>query len=230
MFKLDQQSNYYYSDSLKIKHGFGTRKFSLNDLKELLNPVSTIIQLDQVHSNRVIMVNDWLKLNKVGSAFPQADALVYFKEQVEPVCLIIKTADCLPIILFDKETKVFGLIHSGWKGTLGNIVGKTIKKIQGWGSKISTLKAILGPGIGACCYNIPETRYLRFFKSYPKLNSRPYFLNLSKLCYLQMLEAGLNKNNIDWQNWCTQCQANTFFSYRFGDRVKQNNNISFGEL
>ena len=77
-------------------------------------------ELKQMHTDTIVIVDDSYQNNTRG------DAMITTKKNIP---LVIKTADCIPILLYDKENKVLALVHSGWKGTLNNIVGKTVSKM-----------------------------------------------------------------------------------------------------
>lgn len=69
----------------------------------------------------------------------------------------ITIADCMPIFLYDPVTKVFGIVHSGWKGT--GIVQEAIKLAEkNYGSKAENFKVVLGPHIHDCCYIVNKER------------------------------------------------------------------------
>lgn len=78
-----------------------------------------IIFMNQVHSDMVVK-----KLDKKPS-FPKADGMI---TQIKGLALAIKSADCLPIFLFDNKNKVISAIHAGWRGTALKIVKKALKK------------------------------------------------------------------------------------------------------
>ena len=69
----------------------------------------------------------------------------------------IQTADCLPIIVVDPKHRAVGAFHAGWRGTLKRIVEKGIGEMhRRFGSLPRDLKAVIGPGIHGCCYEVAE--------------------------------------------------------------------------
>ncbi len=73
----------------------------------------------------------------------------------------LTVADCMPIWLYDAKRGVFGLLHSGWKGT--GILAEAVRGMEReFGSRAADIEAILGPCIGACCYAVPEERARHF--------------------------------------------------------------------
>jgi len=76
------------------------------------------------------------------------------------ILLSVLTADCLPIIVVDTRQRAVGVFHAGWRGTLKRIVEKGVGEMRKhFGSRTSDLKAAIGPGIRACCYQVgPEVK------------------------------------------------------------------------
>ncbi len=77
----------------------------------------------------------------------------------------ITEADCMPIWLLDRSSGVFGVLHSGWKGT-GILRLAVLELGRRFGSPPSAVSAILGPAIGSCCYDVPEERARLFLDLY----------------------------------------------------------------
>jgi YfiH family protein len=71
--------------------------------------------------------------------------------------LSIRTADCLPILLADPRRRAVGIVHAGWRPTLRRIAEKAVGEMRRWfGSRPQDLRAAIGPGIHACCYEVGE--------------------------------------------------------------------------
>jgi polyphenol oxidase len=71
--------------------------------------------------------------------------------------LAIQTADCLPVILVDPKRRAIGVFHAGWRGTVQRIVEKGVgQMIRCFGSRTRDLKAVIGPGIHGCCYEVGD--------------------------------------------------------------------------
>lgn len=109
----------------------------------------------QVHSRRVLAVR---RLDPGLYAREEADGLM---SDLEGVVLAVTVADCLPIFLIDRKRGAFALLHSGWKGT--GIVREALAGLQrDYGSRRGDLCALIGPGIGSCCYEVDAGRFARF--------------------------------------------------------------------
>src|SRR5208282_55516 len=74
-------------------------------------------------------------------------------------------ADCLPIFLRDTVNGAFGLVHSGWKGT-GIVISALRAMHDKYGTPAADVAVTIGPGIGPCCYHVPEERAELFSRQF----------------------------------------------------------------
>src|SRR5512137_2325214 len=88
---------------------------------------------------------------------------------VPGLLLVIRTADCLPVLLVDEENRAVAAVHCGWRGTERRILEKTVKAMEGaYGSKPADMRAALGPCIGPACYEVgPEVRQAYLKAGFP---------------------------------------------------------------
>jgi purine-nucleoside/S-methyl-5'-thioadenosine phosphorylase / adenosine deaminase len=135
------------------------RRFETCDRARFLDsmniPAEHAMGLHQVHSKTVIVVHHQ---DPRSLAAVDADGLVTARPDA---FLTVTVADCLPIFLVDEMTGAFGLVHSGWKGT-GIVVEALRTMAEAFGTKAPDVAAVIGPGIGPCCYTVPRERYERF--------------------------------------------------------------------
>jgi polyphenol oxidase len=204
MFKL-------FENQPEIIYGFSTRHINLNDLCQKLSvPVNNAVQAQQVHGNIVKIVGKKQK----GKEAAGCDGLLTNQPGLP---LVIRTADCLPIYLFDPETKCIGLIHAGWKGTLNNILLNACLALKSkFGSSLAETLAVIGPGICQKCYPVGEgvisclknniANHERYLKQ--------QHLDLKKINRDQLIECGLLPKNIFISPDCTSCLNNKYYSYR----------------
>jgi YfiH family protein len=110
-----------------------------------------LVTLRQIHSDLIHCVSELPKESLVG------DGLI---TRVPGILIAIQTADCLPIILVDTKQKAVGVFHAGWRGTVKRIVEKGVGEMRRYfGTLPRNVKAAIGPGIHACCYDVgPEVR------------------------------------------------------------------------
>src|SRR5262249_55146780 len=109
-----------------------------------------IIKLKQIHSGIVVDVAD----TAFASEPVSGDAVV---TSLRGVILGVQTADCVPILVADSEGRAIAAIHAGWRGTAARIAQKTvIRLIEKFGTSPESLRAVIGPHIGVCCYEVGQ--------------------------------------------------------------------------
>lgn len=178
---------------------------------------------EQVHSATVAVVtaaNAGKGMFDAASAIAQTDALI---TQTPGLCLVAKSADCVPVLLYDPENHAVAAIHSGWKGTMQCIAAKTVTAMkENFGTRPSALIAGIGPSNGPCCYevgdDVVDTVAKVFDSNRPFLKYQPskkkFHLDLWKTNEFILLEAGVNRKNIEIAALCTQCNPQWFYSAR----------------
>lgn len=90
-------------------------------------------------------------LDRLGMAFPETDALV---TQVRGVRIGIRTADCVPIVVYCHDIGAIAAIHAGWKGTIAHIATNTIDRLCGLGARCEEMRVFFGPAICADCFEV----------------------------------------------------------------------------
>lgn len=119
-------------------------------------PSSQIMIPRQTHSANVAWVD------KPGE-IPDTDAVI---TSVPGLCVAVKTADCIPVLLYDEAQRLVAAIHAGWRGTVGKIVEKTIREM---GSRGEDIHAIIGPGISLEAFEVGDEVYDAFLQAgFPK--------------------------------------------------------------
>lgn len=151
---------------------------------------------------------------------PECDGLVTNQMGVP---LIIFTADCVPVLLCDPKNGVIGAVHCGWRGTVADILGETVKAMTALGAEARHIRAAIGPAIGKCCFEtgpeVPEAmeRWLggRFGLCPPEPGVPGKFLvDLRGGDRLRLMQLGLREENIDISPECTMCAPDKFWSHR----------------
>lgn len=170
--------------------------------------INKSIIMNQVHSCRVVRVHH--RNNFVYNA----DGMVTRKN----LFLGIKTADCIPVFLYEYKRKIVGALHAGWQGLYLNILKNACKKIINNGGNLKFLHVALGPHIHDCCYSVPFERIKLFHAlqlpgvSFTKKNAN-WYLNLGHIAYALLKQIGIKEANIDLISHCTCCNTN-FHSFR----------------
>jgi YfiH family protein len=110
-----------------------------------------LLTVHQIHSTDVLTVaaERW-----TSPGAPKADALVTDRPGV---ALGVLAADCAPVLFADGDAQVIGAAHAGWKGALGGVVDTTIAAMEKLGARRERVRAVIGPCIGRCSYEVgPE--------------------------------------------------------------------------
>ncbi len=183
-----------------IVYGFGTRKLDWEKLRKLY-PGYRIKQLQQVHSTRVLE--------------DQGEGDGIFTTHKGEL-LVIKTADCLPVLLADKEGKAVAALHAGWRGLCRGIIPEALRVLKERGFAPDRFSAALGPSIGPCCYEVGQEVVDCFRKSGLPYLLRGKNLDLPTTARLHLLAMGVAEVHV--LPLCTRCHPEIFYSYRRGDR------------
>jgi YfiH family protein len=181
--------------------------------------------LNQVHSDVVYFIDE------VPSKKPPGDALA---TSLPGLLLVIKSADCLPVLLADVGRRVIAAVHCGWKGTLRRILGKAVAGMrEHYGSDPEEILAAFGPCIGGGCYEVgEEVRRSYLEEKFPDSLFRPvagrrgkYFFGLAEASMLQLVSQGIKEGRIFTVGVCTHCDKR-YPSYR-RDKDRTGRMLSF---
>lgn len=202
------------------------RKFEeVRDLQALIGlPPLPICYAQQKHTTNVGVVRREILDTSVSDGrftFKETDAIVC---GIPNVTVAIFTADCTPVFLVDPTTRVFALIHAGWKGTFGRICEATVEAMNRAGAKPADIVAWIGPSACQCCYEVsPEmidqfrAEFCEGYDSEHCFNGR--HLDLVEINRLQLLRAGLSSHNVALSGICTIHEHNRFYSYRADNKT-----------
>jgi YfiH family protein len=168
-----------------------------------------LILMYQTHSNKVIEIKKNNYKKKI-----RADAML---TKMRGIALGVVTADCVPILIYDRKNKIIGCIHAGWRGAISGVIKNTILKIRKLNSD-NKIYATIGPCIGKESYEVD----LKFFKNFVKKSkkNRKFFTikNRNKKLFnlREYVAKKLSEQNvvIDHVNHDTFKERDNFFSYR----------------
>jgi len=170
------------------------------------DPLSGLIFGNQVHGNNVIFVN------KKPDRPLEGDAFVTQKFNLP---LAVQVADCQGVLMFDPKTQTIAAIHSGWRGSSLNIIGKTIEAMRGIGVNPSDLLVGISPSLGPCCAEFTDPKNELPAFTHPFIKDRG--VDLWSLSLDQLKKAGVTKNQIEIIEECTKCKPDIYFSHRNKD-------------
>lgn len=177
----------------------------------------------QVHGKGVLVIDEnFTHADEAGKArlLDGVDALVTC---LPGYCLCISTADCVPVLLYDKVNHAIGAVHAGWRGTVDNILLHTLsemKRLSGTDGK--SLYAVIGPGISKDAFEVGDEVYERFCSegfpmnkiSFRNKESGKYHIDLWEANKLQLMDFGIPQENIQVAGICTYTRHENFYSAR----------------
>ncbi len=196
----------------KIQGGFSGRH--LSELKNLGWGLEDLIQLDQVHGDKIYLFDKLKDLPHLQRA--AGDALV---TSLKGRPIAVRTADCVPILLAHPEG-IVAAVHAGWRGTLGRILQKTLQKMRKkYGLQLQQIRIAMGPAICKNCYQVGDEVANSFRKGgqgqFIQPSSKPkYLLDLKEANFFQALEEGVPSHQIEIRKECTLCEVEKFYSHR----------------
>lgn len=170
----------------------------------------------QVHSNRIVVIT----ASQAGSTIPDSDGLVTTAPRV---ALLLRFADCQPVLLYDPAHHALGLVHAGWRGVAQGIASRAVETmVQAFGTRPRELLAGLGPAIGPCCYTVGHKVAAAMGYALPDwsqamslLGEDQWRLDLSAANAQQLAAGGVRQ--IESANLCTACHQDEFYSHRGGN-------------
>jgi len=180
----------------------------VNNISKLLHNtgMKELRLLTQVHGKDIIRTTD-------KRSIPEGDG--WFGKGTPGTLYGIKTADCLPLLLFDPEKRNIAALHCGWRSALAGIVPSALELFRTSGSAINGLIGAVGPAIGPCCFevgaefeNMVSSEYLT-----PAAGNK-FHLDLRLLVRTQLLDGGAELSGIENIERCTLCSGEDFFSHR----------------
>lgn len=186
--------------------------------KELDYDLERLVHMRQIHSDIIVVVDP--EVDNFENP-PECDALI---TDIPNIPLMVMTADCTPVLLFDPVRNVIAVAHAGRAGAVKGIIPKTIAKMcSDFGSSIEDIAVVLGPSIHGCCYEVGEKIAQEVtddgygFAVIAKEGS--YYLEVNTIIKKQLEETGIKNENVEDVNICNACENKHFFSYR-ADRQK----------
>ena len=210
-----------YDNNIKI--GFTNRNVNAKNSEQMKRfsgeygfNHDNIVYNTQVHGVDVRIVesgDDFIENGK------EADGLI---TNLRNTPLLIFTADCVPVVFYDKKQGVVALAHAGWRGTYGNIAEEMVNIMRNkYGCKVEDVKIIIGPSISVDNYEVSYDLIEKFsaleVQDYYKENDGKYYLDLWQLNKELLKKCGILEDNINIIDFCTVRDNDKFFSYRLDD-------------
>ena len=204
--------------SLNTGHGVGddpdhVRENHVRICRALGIRRADLVSPHQVHSAVVRVVDG----RDRGRVCEQTDALV---TDTPGVYLMLRFADCVPVLFHDPVRRVVGLAHAGWRGTVACIARATVGwMVEAFGCRPADIRAGIGPSIGPCCYEVGDEVVGAAREAFPdapyllerQANGRWHF-DLWAANRYQLATEGVKEMQVS--GLCTSCRTDEWFSHR----------------
>jgi len=198
--------------SLNVSYSVGDATENVDEnLRRLADVVGTqrerLFAAYQVHGRSVTLVEPETEPR------PRCDVLITRSPEKT---LMLRFADCTPVLLADTKRRAVAAVHAGWRGSAVRAAGAAVAALtEAFGSDPKEVMAGIGPAIGPCCYSVGDDVVDAF-------EDRPWLFKDARLDLWEanrqaLLEAGVPNENIEVSGICTRCESDRFFSHRAND-------------
>ena len=203
-------------NSLNVSYGIGDAEENVARNRDIISKImggGELVFARQVHGANIAMFtrNNPQQDNSATESSVTADAMV---TDIAGKNLVIQVADCQAVLLYEPIRQVVGNVHCGWRGSIQNIIGRTVDTMRyHFDCNPGNIKAGISPSLGPCCAEFVnhELEIPASFRQYKDSNDHFNFWSIS---YDQLKEAGIPEKNIESSQICTRCRTDEFFSYR----------------
>ena len=176
----------------------------------------------QVHGTQIRYVTEAdRRMPPLATRPADCDGLITDRPGV-PLCVF--TADCVPVLLSEPDRGVVCAVHSGWKGTVADMMGAAVRAMEAMGAARENIRAAVGPAISGCCYETgPEVKEAAeaLLGSdaqgvCPPEEGRPgkYLVDLKETNRRRLVQLGVRAEHIDVSADCTMCLSDVYWSHR----------------
>ncbi len=201
-------------DSLNVSLSSGDDPQKVRENRELIAKAmggGELLFFNQIHGDEIAVLEHDYKYVAHKKKDYVCDAVV---TSVPGKNIVIQVADCQAVMAYSPKNKVIANIHSGWRGSIKNIIGKTIKIMKKeFDVNPSGIYAGIGPSLGPCC-----GEFINYKKEIPekyrKYKDDHNHFDFWSMSVDQLMDAGVPFENIHVSEFCTKCRTDLFFSYR----------------
>ena len=177
-----------------------------------------VVMSNQIHGTEIrVATAEDIKKDLYDPEGYEVDGLM---TDVPGLALVIFSADCLPILLYDPVCKAIGAVHAGWRGTAQGIAAKAVDAmVREFGCERENICAAIGPCIGKCCFetdwDVPQAMLdalgPKAITGFTQQGEK-YYVDNKFLNMLWLQRAGIGA--LDLSPDCTKCSPDRYWSHR----------------
>ena len=175
---------------------------------------SRLLMPHQVHETEIVAVNETTREAELEGV----DALM---TNIPGICIGVSTADCIPVLLYDKVHRAVCAIHAGWRGTVKRIVEKAIAAMTStYSTRPADIQAQIGPGIHIESFEVGDEVYEAFANDGFEMGTisrkvgQKWHIDLPECNRQQLLASGVPAAQVAVSPICTYQHPETYFSAR----------------
>ncbi len=205
--------------SLNVGKNTGDSKDAIMENRRRIHDclgVENSLYVNQVHGKKILVLKSSSHtpktIGQLQAKSLRADGMI---TDIKELALMIQVADCQAVMFHDPEKQIIANVHSGWRGSVQNIIGHCVDLMQTeFGSSPSDIMVGISPSLGPCCAEFIHYKQelTKDFLNY-KDRDKDHF-NFWDISRSQLLAKGISKKNIEVMGICTKCNHEDFFSHR----------------
>jgi YfiH family protein len=201
--------------AIHAPHVFTTRSLALRQNTDAWGRLAAELGVDAEHLVRPKQVHGDAVIVVPSTILSPADIIM---TQTAGTAIAVQAADCVPLLFFDPSTGAVAAAHAGWRGTAAGVARSATRAMaERFGTHAGNLIVAIGPSIGPCCYQVGEELLGAFGPEGRRWFYRlagGWMLNLWNANRDQLVEAGVNSDNVHVAELCTAMHPDAFDSYR----------------
>lgn len=175
-------------------------------VKEILG-IGSLVSCRQVHGDKIYC------LERRPEADREIDGYDALLTDLPDVGIMIQHADCQAVLLFDPVRRVIAAVHCGWRGSVQDILGKTVETMATkYGTRAGDVRAAISPSLGPCCSEFVH-HHLELPPDFRPFMVQENYFDFWRISRAQLVASGLHPSSITVSGICTACSSD-YFSYR----------------
>ncbi|MFC1711466.1 polyphenol oxidase family protein [Patescibacteria group bacterium] len=198
---------------------FGNKKQALSNREKLASLLGiktiNIYEMEQVHGSKIEVITQAKKHVFKNKEVAKTDGLI---TNIPGIYLMVKTADCFPVLMVDLKNRVIAAVHVGWRGAIQkNFLTALIKMMHQFSTKLENVLVGIGPGIEACCFkhkSLIQKKLPEWIPYIKKDKNNWKSLDLKKFIIDNLKTVGVLNKNIETTNICTNCSSQYFSHFK----------------